>query len=167
MISDQLKHLQHGAAQQLLQCLGQRQRAAAGFDNALSFSHVGNVFLKQFRDCADPKIACYQAVCKTDTVPGRFHGGGAVDPSHYTIRIPRLASEPLLSYIGQGDARALEEQITPAFAYWAELDVELTNGRVIANPYEIDYVPDVSCTRDRENRTPREDCTATRREAMG
>jgi hypothetical protein len=32
--------------------------------------------------------------------------------------------------------------VQPIFAYWLDLDFELTTGRVIANPFETDYVPD-------------------------
>jgi hypothetical protein len=112
--------------------------------NAAVFANIGNVFLKEFRDCADPTKACYQAVCKTDTVPGRFHGGGRLDPSGYEINIRAFPSEPLLEYLGVPAAAGDEVKIKPRFAYFADLDVELTNGRVIANPCEVNYVPDVS-----------------------
>ena len=144
MIHDQLSGIKHGPAQ------------PAGSDllieAALAFSNVGNIFLKQFRDCADPKSACYQAVCKTDTVPGQFHSGGCVDPSGYTVTVQNLESEPLLRYIA-GDRKASGGETTfpVAFAYWADLDVELTNGRVIANPYEAPYVPDVSAGATRQD----------------
>jgi Acetoacetate decarboxylase (ADC) len=147
MFRDQLQHL--GNAQDLLREFraGGIERRLLGADNsvenALAFSNIGNVFLKQFRDCANPKAACYQAVCKTDTVPGRFHGGASLDPSGYRITIHRLDSDPLFSYIF-GDSRASTGTITPVFAYCANLDIELTNGRVIANPYEKPYVPDIS-----------------------
>jgi hypothetical protein len=122
-------------------------------ENALAFGNIGNVFLKQFRDCANPQVACYQAVCKTDTVPGKYHGGGCLDPSAYRITIQNLASEPLLNYItGSGPADP-PATMTPVFAYWLDLDFELTNGRVIANPFERGYVPDVSVGTTRPDRS--------------
>jgi Acetoacetate decarboxylase (ADC) len=102
---------------------------------ALLTGAVGHVFLKQFRDCAQPKTACYQAVCKTDTVPGRFRGGARIDPSDYRITIGDLASEQWLTYLDR-TAGAGAKELTPDFAYWMDLDIELTTGRVIANAFE-------------------------------
>ena len=55
--------------------------AGPGVDivSALVAGGIGDVFLKEFRDSANPKQACYQAVCKTDTIPADFHGGGCID----------------------------------------------------------------------------------------
>jgi hypothetical protein len=110
--------------------------------NALLFNNIGNVFLKQFRDCTRPETACYKAVCKTDTVPGRFHGGGRLDPRDYRITIQDHASEPLIGYLKGPRATGGPVTLQPSFAYWLDLDFELTTGRVIANPFETDYVPD-------------------------
>jgi hypothetical protein len=110
--------------------------------NALLFNNIGNVFLKQFRDCTRPETACYKAVCKTDTVPGRFHGGGRLDPRGYGITIQDHASEPLIEYLEGPRATGGPVTVQPTFAYWLDLDFELTTGRVIANPFETDYVPD-------------------------
>jgi Acetoacetate decarboxylase (ADC) len=120
-----------------------------GIENALAFGNIGNVFLKQFRDCASPDKACYQAVCKTDTVPGKFRGGGRLDPSDYDITIQNLASEPLFGYVNGPGAKGSQKTTPPVFAYWLDLDFELTNGRVIANPLEAAYVPDLSVGRTR------------------
>ena len=133
--------------------------------NALVAANIGNVFLKEFRDCTHPGLACYQAVCKTDTVPGRFHGGGSLDPSDYRIIVNDLASEPLLKYI-RGAAPGAQETITPVFAYWLDVDVELTNGRVVANPYEEAHVPDRSPhTIHRGRRGPQRTRQSRQREA--
>jgi hypothetical protein len=102
---------------------------------ALLSGAVGHVFLKQFRDCAQPKAACYQAICKTDTVPGKFRGGARIDAGAYRIRIGDLASEQWLAYLDKS-AGAGAKELTPDFAYWMDLDVELTTGRVIANAFE-------------------------------
>jgi len=113
---------------------------------ALLTNGIGDVFLKEFRDCQNPKQACYQAVCKTDTVPAKFHGGGRIlDPTEYEIAIQDLASEPLLSLVLGGGGRG-RMTTTPHFAYWLDLDLELTAGRVIANPLaaHYSYSPDVS-----------------------
>jgi hypothetical protein len=124
--------------------------AAGAIENALVFAGLGNVFLKQFRDCAKPEYACYQAVCKTDTVPGRFRGAGCLDPSGYTITIENHASEPLLGLINGSRAPGPPAIISPIFAFWLDVDLELTSGSVIANPLEAEYAPDIS-----GGRTPR------------
>ena len=72
--------------------------------SALLSNRIGDVFLKEFRDCLNPDDACYQAVCKTDMTPTKFHYGGFLeDPSVYDITIQNLASEPLLNAVlGEG-----------------------------------------------------------------
>lgn len=117
--------------------------------NALVSGGVGHVFLKQFRDSTVPRLPCYQAVCKTDTVPGKFRGGARVDRHAYTITIGNFASERLLKYLDLKVADG-KRGIKPDFAYWMDLDVELTTGRVIANSFETGSVP------DRTNPDPRE-----------
>jgi hypothetical protein len=114
--------------------------------SALLANGIGDVFLKEFRDSGNPKQACYQAVCKTDTIPATFHGGGCVDPTEYEITIQDLASEPLLSDVLGGGGSGRRMTLIPQFAYWLDLDLELTAGRVIANPLaaHYPYSPDVS-----------------------
>jgi Acetoacetate decarboxylase (ADC) len=123
---------------------------------ALFTNSIGDVFLKEFRDCRNPERACYQAVCKTDMIPTRFHGGGClVDPSAYQIHIQDLASEPLLRVLGAAGDRAV---LIPEFAFSLNLDLELTAGRVIANPFadNYSYSPDISLKRTpTEKRTRR------------
>ena len=64
--------------------------------------------------------------------------GHSSNPSGYTIVLADHASEPLLDYFERitGGGRPIE--IKPTFAYWVDLDLELTTGRVIANPLEAD-----------------------------
>jgi len=108
---------------------------------ALASGNIGHVFLKQFRDCVRPTTACYQAICKTDTVPGRFRGGARIDPHGYQITISDCKSEPILEYLGELSLHP-KGPITPDFAYWMDLDIELTTGRVIANALEPEGADD-------------------------
>jgi hypothetical protein len=112
---------------------------------ALLNTSIGDVFLKEFRDCVDPRLPCCQTICKTDTIPVKFNGGATVDPSGYRITISDFASEPLLSGVLGGGRGGR----TPSFAYWVDVDLELTVGRVIANPLAADYphAPDTSLKR--------------------
>lgn len=103
--------------------------------NALVLSNIGNVFLKQFRDCADPHQACYQAVCRTDTIPGAFVSGGRLNPADYTIEVHGHASEPLVTFLGGGQTGG-SLSLPVKFAYCLELNFELTRGRVLANAFE-------------------------------
>jgi hypothetical protein len=99
--------------------------------NAVLMNNIGNVFLKQFRASENPEQVCYQAVCKTDTVPAIFRGGEQLDPSEYAIQVQALESEGLVEYL---DESCGIDPIQPVFAYWLDMDFELTAGRVIANP---------------------------------
>jgi hypothetical protein len=133
---------------------GSNRSSGPGVDmlNALLFTGIGNVFLKEFRDSLNPEAACYQAVCKTDTIPARFHGGGCVDlPEEYRITIANIASEPLREYFKKSGL--YRNEVKPEFAYVLNLDLDLTAGRVIANPMAMDASLDVSLksTAAREN----------------
>jgi hypothetical protein len=109
---------------------------------ALLTSNIGDVFLKEFRDSANPSQVCHQSVCKTDTLPAKFHSGGRVDHEGYKIWVEDLASEPLLRDI----LGRTSPQMDASFAYILDIDLELSIGRVIANPLAADYSysPDVS-----------------------
>ena len=113
--------------------------------------------MKEFRDCLNPDDACYQAVCKTDITPTKFHYGGFLDdPSVYDITIQNLASEPLLdAVLGEGSG-VKKTTIKPVFAFSLYMDLELTSGRVIANPLAAPdaHAPDVSLKRNRRGRRP-------------
>ena len=114
---------------------------------ALLNTGIGDVFLKEFRDCVDPRVPCCQAICKTDTLPVKFNGGAIIDPSDYRITIENFVSEPLLGGVLGGNPR--RGPLTPLFAYSVDMDLELTVGRVIANPLAADYphAPDTSLKR--------------------
>jgi hypothetical protein len=128
----------------------------AGVDifNALLSGAVGHVFLKQFRDCQHPHLPCYQAICKLDAVPGKFRGGARVSSEAYRIKINDIDSERLIEYLGRSAAE-WQEGVTPDFAYWMDLDAELTAGRVIANPLGREFVPDRSPAHTGERRARR------------
>lgn len=100
--------------------------------NALALSNIGNVFLKEFRDCVEPREACYKAICRTDTVPGVFQSGGRLDESRYEIEVQPHASEPLFSLLGGGEDRA-PLKVPAEFVYMLDLDFTLSRGRVMAN----------------------------------
>jgi hypothetical protein len=57
------------------------------------------VFLKQFRDAADSRKACYQAIIEAPVHLTAFHGGGFIDTA-YTLTCQPLASHPLPEILG-------------------------------------------------------------------
>jgi hypothetical protein len=56
------------------------------------------MFLKQFRDVAQPDRACYQSVVQSRTRTVRFHGAGWLGP--HTVTVNDLAMEPLREELG-------------------------------------------------------------------
>ena len=57
------------------------------------------VFLKQFRDVADPTRACYQAIIEAESKVTRF-GGGHRLAGDYTATVRALDSHPIVSDLG-------------------------------------------------------------------
>jgi hypothetical protein len=140
-------HRSHFSDQAIVRAAGHSGRPGLNVLNALFMNRIGDVFLKEFRDCEKPEVACYQAVCKTDTIPAKFHGGGCVEASQYRIEIANIASEPLRSYL-EPLRQAHPDGIEPKMAYVLNVDLELTTGRIIANPLASAYaIPDTSLPR--------------------
>jgi hypothetical protein len=88
------------------------------------------IFLKQFRDAAQPDRACHQAIVEASTTLKRFRGAGALGP--YTVTIADVDGEPL-----RGDLGLPAGPIQPIASGWihddfvAERGVELWNARRI------------------------------------
>jgi hypothetical protein len=57
------------------------------------------VNLKQFRDCADPTRACYQAVVEAPCTVKTFHGGGLLSGPH-RVTIASAESHPIVKELG-------------------------------------------------------------------
>ncbi len=95
------------------------------------------LFLKQFRDAADSRKACYQAIIKAPLRITTFHGGGFVDTT-YTLTFQPLASHPLPETLGLNVDTA---GVTQAIAtFWLHVDFTLDAGvevwRGTSRPYE-------------------------------
>lgn len=83
------------------------------------------IFLKQFRDTADSRKACYQAVIEAPVQLTTFHGGGLIDDT-YTVTCQPLASHPLSETLGlnvdsSGTLQALA-------TFWLHVDFTLGAG---------------------------------------
>lgn len=85
--------------------------------------HVDFLNLKQFRDCADPTRACYQAVVRASAT---LRGGRRLAPAgEYAYRVRAHASHPFATELGlpaEGRARGL----------YCEFDFDFETGEVLA-----------------------------------
>jgi hypothetical protein len=97
--------------------LGEGLRLALGAAGDLLRGALPLVFLKQLRDAADPRRACYQAVVTAEAQVRAFRGGGLLGTG-WTLRAhPSLA-------LG-------EEPIQPVGGAWLDIDFELGPGRTL------------------------------------
>ncbi len=83
------------------------------------------IFLKQFRDAADSRKACYQAIIEAPVQLTTFRGGGFVDGT-YTVTCQPLASHPLPETLGLNvdSSGALQALAT----FWLYVDFTLDAG---------------------------------------
>jgi hypothetical protein len=86
---------------------------------------VPMVFLKQFRDAADPTKACYQAVIEAPAHLEKFHAGWFAHP--HDIAITPCDSHPIVVECGLAGASIRSE-----LAFWCQMDFVMQPGKVIA-----------------------------------
>ncbi|MDI1442605.1 acetoacetate decarboxylase family protein [Polyangium sp. 6x1] len=79
-------------------------------------------FLKQFRDVADPRRACYQAGIEAATKVDRFRWAGLLG-GRYTLDVKTTDSHPLVSELGL-DARTFDA----LRGFFVEMDFTLDSG---------------------------------------
>ncbi len=83
------------------------------------------VFLKQFRDVADPSRACYQSVVEAPSKVTRFGGGHRLD-GDYTVTVRALDSHPIIQDLG------LTGPQSPSLGAWSvDFDFIMENGKEI------------------------------------
>ena len=85
---------------------------------------VDMVFLKQFRDSADPSKACYQAIIESPGTVNKFHQGWWL-PGKYEVVFDDLASFPIKKELG------LADRIEVNTAFWCNIDMGFPCGREI------------------------------------
>jgi hypothetical protein len=83
---------------------------------------VPMVFLKQFRDVADPAQACYQSIVEVTCKMTKFHSGWFL-PGDWEVVVNRYASHPIAADLGLPD-----NPIRPVVSYWVSFDFEIGNG---------------------------------------
>lgn len=106
--------------------------AKVAFDD-LASGVVRMVFLKQFRDLAEPNRACYQAIVEADTKKlGDFRAGGKLHRS-YVLEVADDPSYPLASHLGlEGERSANGSVLAPVRSpLWLEFDFVLGDGREV------------------------------------
>lgn len=90
----------------------------------LAHAEIPMVFLKQFRDVAQPANACYQAIVEANGYVRGFHGGWFLGGTH-TVRFPDVASYPVKQDLGLPDSYEVSH------AFWVDADLEFQTGRVV------------------------------------
>jgi hypothetical protein len=85
---------------------------------------VRMVFLKQFRDAADPSRACYQAIIEAPAVVKALRAGGLLP--RYQVRIASAHSHPMIEDLGLSGA--VTESL---FGSWLDFDFEMDRGTVV------------------------------------
>lgn len=91
--------------------------------NALS-KKVNMVFLKQFRDVADPSKACYQAIIESSGYVEKIHDGGYLN-DQYQLEISEFASFPLMNDFGWKEINPISK------AFWVKCDLVFECGKEI------------------------------------
>jgi hypothetical protein len=87
-------------------------------------AEVRLVFLKQFRDAADPMKACYQAIVEDDGFVHKFHKGWFLGGA-YEVSFEDFASFPIKSELGLPDKMVVQ---TP---FWVNVDLLFQTGREV------------------------------------
>jgi hypothetical protein len=72
--------------------------------NSVLSGQARQVFLKQFRDCADPTAACYQAIVEAQMQVEEV--SWAVSPDPWTVTVYPLESHPITADLGLGNQTA-------------------------------------------------------------
>ncbi|AXR59692.1 hypothetical protein [Leptospira mayottensis] len=91
----------------------------------LFFPEVGMVFLKQFRDAADPKLACYQAIVEANSKVTLFRKGGILE-GNYILDILSNAYFPFISDFGLKST-----SVSIQFGLWCDFDFDFSPGKII------------------------------------
>jgi len=94
------------------------------FDSADDLIHgrVPMVFLKQFRDVANPVMASYQAIVEAPCKADKFNGGGWLD-GDYEITINSYQSHPIQQEFGLQNG-----PLKPIASFWVNFDMQFSNG---------------------------------------
>lgn len=85
---------------------------------------VTSVFLKQFRDAADGRRACFQSIVEAPARITQLRSIGALD-GRYEVTIARFASHPIIAELG------LSGSVQPTHGWYVDFDFTMENGQEI------------------------------------
>jgi Acetoacetate decarboxylase (ADC) len=91
----------------------------------LALGRVPVVLLKQFRDAADPRFACYQAIIEAPQTLLAYRGGGLLS-NDWEVEVADLDGEPLVRELG---VKAGPND--PGLAFWLDIDFRIERGRAL------------------------------------
>ena len=91
----------------------------------LALGRVPVVLLKEFRDAADPRFACYQAIIEAPQTMLAFRGGGLLSGG-WVVEIADLDGEPLVRELGLKAGPS-----NPGLAFWLDIDFRIERGRTL------------------------------------
>lgn len=94
-----------------------------GVATQLAADNAPLVFLKQFRDATEPRLACYQEQLEAAITVKNFYEGGFLS-NRYELQINSLASHPLSTLLG------LKSQ-TSTSGVWMKVDFSLGAGKQV------------------------------------
>lgn len=97
------------------------------FGTKFANQNIPLVFLKQFRDAVDTKLASYQAIIEAPITVKKFHRGGFVR-GKYALTINHLDSHPVGKKLG---LHVEDGAIQSIIGIWMEVDFSLGAGKVI------------------------------------
>jgi hypothetical protein len=88
---------------------------------------VPMVYLKQFRDIADGRKACYQAIVESPNQMTAFHGAGFLH-GDWELAIEQFASVKLIDHLG---LKVTDGKVISAFHFWVQMAFTAQPGQVI------------------------------------
>lgn len=91
----------------------------------LEGTEIPLVFLKQFRDAADIRRACYQAIIRTSARLDTFHQGGILEHTYY-LKLSPHANHPLGKLLGLQTNQ--QERVQALLGFWIHVDFTLAHG---------------------------------------
>ena len=100
-------------------------RLTANLVDDLEEGRVPMIFLKQFRDVANPDLACYQSIVEAPCRMVNFGGGGLIHLDLDVI-VHDVASHPIRRDLGLA-----EGPLRPVLSFWCEFDFEISLGTEI------------------------------------
>jgi len=105
-----------------LSMLGNAKLIMDSMDDLLHL-RIPMIFLKEFRDVAQPELACFQAIVETEARMKKFHKGKILTDA-YEIDIEICDSHPIREDLGLPATGSLKSK----YSFWVNYDFEIGKG---------------------------------------